>query len=203
MEDTFATRFLRYDRRGRLKAVGLYHDPLLGRTHMGPKALGLAPAFYMLPQNREMAEFLYRNAVTSVGWNRSRLPVLGPTSEPRMFSLGLLLAREFGDHTTERRLLRKLGRFENGRYFCSDDAGAEDEFGYFFTFNERYPRGQESALLMLRELLGGEGELAAAKLNAGAGHVPATSAIARTRIRELASAPVILRSMNVGCPCCG
>jgi len=158
LEETFKSRFLKFDRRGNLKSVGLYHDPLLNRTHMGPRAFGLAPAFYVLPQNREMAEFLYRNAVASVGWNRWWLPVLGPTSQPRMFSIALLLAREFGDQTTERRLTRKLGSFENGRFFSSESEDSKDEFGYFFKFDEKYPRGQESALLMLRELLDGEGE---------------------------------------------
>jgi len=152
LENTFKTKFLDFDSAGKLRSVGLYHDPLLERTHSQGRAGGLAPAFYVLPQNREMAEFLYRNAVASVGWNRWWLPVLGPTSMPRMFSIAMLLAREFGDHTTERRLTRKLARFENGRHF------GEDEFGYFFKFGEAHPRGQESALLMLRELLDGEGE---------------------------------------------
>ena len=159
LENTFKTRFLGYDSRKNLRTVGLYHDPLLERTHAGPRALGLAPAFYMLPQSRPMAEFLYRNAVSSVGWNRRWLPVLGPTSQPRMFSIALLLAREFGDHTTERRLARKLGRFENGRYFDGGGAADADEFGFYFKFGEPWPRGQESALLMLRELLDGEGDL--------------------------------------------
>ena len=70
LEDTFKTRFLEFDPRGHLRSVGLYHDPLLERTHRQPRAGGLAPAFYVLPQNREMAEFLYRSAVSSVGWNR-------------------------------------------------------------------------------------------------------------------------------------
>lgn len=161
LEDTFKTRFLEFDPRGNLRSVGLYHDPLLERTHRQPRAGGLAPAFYVLPQNREMAEFLYRSAVSSVGWNRWWMPVLGPTSQPRLFTIGLLLAREFGDHTTERRLTRKLARFENGRYFDAGDAAAgqyEEEFGYFFNFDEAYPRGQETALLMVRDLLDGEGE---------------------------------------------
>ena len=161
LEDTFKTRFLEFDPRGNLRSVGLYHDPLLERTHRQPRAGGLAPAFYVLPQNREMAEFLYRSAVSSVGWNRWWMPVLGPTSQPRLFTIGLLLAREFGDHTTERRLTRKLARFENGRYFDAGDAAAgqyEEEFGYFFNFDEAYPRGQETGLLMVRDLLDGEGE---------------------------------------------
>jgi hypothetical protein len=162
LDETFKSRFLDFDRHGNLKSVGFYHDPLLNRTHMGPLVSGLATAFYMLPQNAEMAEFLYRNAVASVGWDRSGQAVVGPTGEPRMFSIALLLAREFGDQTTERRLSQKLAEFENGRFFGLDNDSATDEFGYFFEFDESYPRGQESALLMLRELLVGEGELSSA-----------------------------------------
>ncbi len=162
LESTFKKRFLEFDSRGNLRSVGLYHDPLLERTHSGPRATGLAPAFYVLPQNRQMAEFLYDNAVSSLGWNRRWLPVLGPTSQPRLFTIALLLAREFGDHTTERRLMRKVTGFENGRYFSAagvKEGDGQDEFGFFFKFGEAYPRGQESALLMLSELLEGEGEL--------------------------------------------
>ena len=85
--------------------------------------------------------------------------MIGPTSQPRIFSIALILAREFGDHTTERRLNNKLAGFENGRYFSGGEDEDQSEFGYFFKFGEPWPRGQESALLMLRELLGGEGEL--------------------------------------------
>jgi hypothetical protein len=147
-----------FDARGNLRWVALYYDPLLERLHGRHRALGLFPAFYVLPQNRRLAEQLYRSAVAAVGWDRRWLPVLAPPGgEPRALSLALLLARELGDHTTERRLARKLARSENGRFFESDAAGEGDEFGFFFRYGEPYPRGQESALLMLRELLDGEG----------------------------------------------
>ena len=161
LENIFQKRFLSFDGRGNLKSVAFYHDPQLNRTHRGPRAGGLAPAFYILPQNREMAEFLYRNAVASVGWDRRWLPVIGPKSAPRMFTIGLLLAREFGDWTTERRLLSKLGSFDGGRYFNEADEN-QDEFGFFFEFGEAYPRGQESALLMLGDLVDGEAGWSAA-----------------------------------------
>lgn len=162
LEDTFRSRYLGFDRNGNLKSVGFYHDPLLNRTHMTSVLSGLPVAFYVLPQNRDMAEFLYRNAVASVGWDREGLPVTASSRLPRMLTIALLLAREFGDQTTENRLTGKLGSFENGRFFSSAGSAAKDEFGFFFEFGEEYPRGQESALLMLRELLDGEGELSRA-----------------------------------------
>jgi hypothetical protein len=156
--EVFPRRYLEFSARGKLRSVALYYDPLLGRTHGRNRILGLFPAFYVLPQNRQLAELLYRNAVASVGWDRRWLPVVAPPGrEPRALSLALLLAREFGDQTTERRLARKLAGFEGGRFFESDGAGEGDEFGFFFRYGEPYPRGQESALLALRELLHGEG----------------------------------------------
>ena len=158
VEETFQERYLRFDSRGRLKSVALYYDPLLERAH-GQGALGgIGPALYMLPQNRPMAEELYRAGVASVGWDRRWMPVLGPTSEPRFFTIAMLLAREFGDHTTARRLARKLGRFENGRFFDASSEGETDEFGYFYGYGEPYPRGQESAIRILAELLHDEGD---------------------------------------------
>ncbi len=158
LEDFLRRRYMGFDAGGNLKWVGLYYDPLLDRVHRTLRAFALAPAFYVLPQNRELGELLYRGAVASVGWDRRWWPVLNPGGEPRMLSLALLLARELGDHTTARRLERKLGGFENGRFFDGTDGADADEFGFFFRYGEPWPRGQESALLMLRDLLDGEGE---------------------------------------------
>ncbi len=158
VEDTFKKRYVGFDARGNLNWVALYYDPLLERTHGRRRAFGLFPALYMLPQNRPMAEKLYRSGVASLGWDRWWMPVLGPTSVPRMFTVAMLLAREFGDHTTARRLERKLARFENGRFFDASGGSDEDEFGYFFKYDEPWPRGQESALKILGELLHDEGD---------------------------------------------
>ncbi len=164
VEDVFRKRFMAFDGRGNLKGVGLYYDPVLERLHGNHRAFGLAPAFYAVPQNRPLAELLYRNAVAAVGWDRRWLPVLNPGGEPRLLSLALLMAREFGDHTTARRVEKKLAGFENGRFFDTDTdvdgrgTGDPDEFGFFFRYGEPHPRGQESALLMLRDLLDGEAD---------------------------------------------
>lgn len=158
VEDTFRKRYVGFDGRGNLKWVALYHDPLLDRTHGRLRAFGLFPALYMLPQNRAMAETLYRGAVASLGWDRRWIPILGSTEMPRLFTIGMILAREFGDHTTARRLERRLARFENGRFFDASGGTDEDEFGYYFKYGEPYPRGQESALKILGDLLHDEGD---------------------------------------------
>lgn len=161
VEDFLKKKYMGVDAGGNVKWVALYYDPTIERLHGRNRAFGLAPAFYVLPQNREVGELLYRNAVASVGWDRRWLPLLNPGGEPRMLSVALLLARELGDHTTARRLERKLGGFENGRFFdgAQENRGGDaDEFGFFFRYGESWPRGQESALLMLRDLLDGEGD---------------------------------------------
>jgi hypothetical protein len=164
VEDFLRKKYLGFDAGGSLRWVGMYYDPLIDRVHQTQRAFGLGPAFYVLPQDRPLAETLYRAGVASVGWDRRWLPVLNPGGQPRFLSVALLLAREFGDDTTARRLTRKLRGFENGRFFSGADGvdqadgEGQDEFGFFFRYGEPWPRGQESALLMLRDLQGGEGD---------------------------------------------
>ena len=156
--EAFKKKFMGFDQRGRLKWVALYYDPLLDRVHGDRRVLALFPSIYVVPQNRELGELLYRNAVASVGWDKPWLPVLQPGRDPRPLTLGFLMAREYGDHTTARRLGRKLAKQENARFFDSRGGDDADEYGHFFRYGEPYPRGQESALYMLKDLLDGEGE---------------------------------------------
>ena len=160
VEDRLNKKYIGRDPRGNLKWVALYYDPLLDRVHGNHRAFGLAPSIYILPQNRALGEELYRNAAASIGWDKWYLPVIRPGSEPRSMTIALLMARELGDTTTARRLGAKMAKWENSRYFdASDDANdGDDEFGHFFGFGEKYPRGQESALYMLKDLLDGEGD---------------------------------------------
>lgn len=158
VEEAFKKKYMGFDQRGRLKWVAFYYDPLLDRIHGNSRISGLFPSIYVVPQNRELGELLYRAAVSSVGWDKRWMPVLYRGPDPRGLTVGYLLAREFGDHTTARRLGRKLESMENARFFDSEDRQDADEYGYFFKYGERYPRGQESALYMLKHLLDGEGE---------------------------------------------
>lgn len=158
VEDTFKKKFMGFDSRGRLQWVALYYDPILDRVHGDRRILGLFPSIYVVPQNRALGELLYRNAVASIGWDKRYLPVLFPGGDPRPLTLGFLMAREYGDHTTARRLGKKLAAMENSRFFDADGGNDDDEFGHFFRYGERYPRGQESALYMLKDLLDDEGD---------------------------------------------
>jgi hypothetical protein len=153
IEDFLTKKCMGFDRRGNLKWVGLYYDPQIDYVQGRSAIAGLLPTLYLLPQNRVLAEDLYRKAVASVGWDKAWLPTIAPKSQPRIATMGYLLAREFGDATTARRLGKALDRNANGRFFNSLDEGEPEEFGYFFGFGERYPRGQESALLMLADVM--------------------------------------------------
>ena len=48
-----------------------------------------------------------------------------------------------------------LDRKSEGRFFDGGDEGSPEEFGYFFRFGEAWPRGQESALYMLADVMDG------------------------------------------------
>lgn len=148
----FAKRhFLKVDMRGRLTSFPLYYDPLQEALCAFPdEATGLgaiAIAPYVLPQHREFAEFLYRESVRLLGWS-SPARLLHPIApDPRFLLIGLFMARELGDATTEKRLREYAEARYEPRWF--GDEGTR--FGWWFGTGEPYPRGQLSALLMLSE----------------------------------------------------
>jgi hypothetical protein len=158
VDETFKKKLMGFDGRGNLKWVALYYDPLLDRVHGNNRVLGLFPSLYVVPQNRALGELLYRNAVGSVGWSKWYLPLLFPGGDPRPLTVAYLLAREYGDHTTARRVGAKLARIENARFFDGAGGDDRDEYGHFFSYGEPWPRGQESALYVLKHLLEGEGD---------------------------------------------
>jgi hypothetical protein len=158
VEDAFKKKFMTWDRRGNLRGVALYYDPLLERAHGNNRIFGLFPAIYVAPQDRALGELLYREAVASLGWDKRWMPILYPAKDPRGLTIAFLLAREYGDDTTARRLGKKLARMEGGRFFDGGGGSDADEFGYFFRYGEPWPRGQESALYLLKALLDGEGD---------------------------------------------
>ena len=151
VEDVLTKKFMAFDRRGRVVWIGLYYDPLIDHLQAPSAVGGLAPGFYILPQDRPLAEKLYHRTVSLLGWNKKYLPVL-PVPLQRAMTLGLVLAQELGDETTARRLRKRVERKFQPRFFGEDNS----EFGWWFGLGEAYPRGQESALLMLADI-GGEG----------------------------------------------
>lgn len=135
------------DKAGRLQWVAMYYDPLKEHVHSLPPPLGLAIAFYALPQAPEFAEFLYRAAVSFLQWDNPAAPLVA-TPDPRTMALGLALARELGDYATEARL-----RAHAEVHFEPKSFGeGGEQFGYWFGLGEPWPRGQLSALALCADV---------------------------------------------------
>lgn len=143
--------YLTLDARGGLKSFPWYYDPLEEVLFGFPSdatafaALSITP--YVLPQNREFGEFLYRESVRLLGWDNPAKPMLGFVKDPRFLAIGLMIAREVGDTVTEQRIREVAERDFEPRWFGDEDT----RFGWWFGTGEPYPRGQISALMMVSE----------------------------------------------------
>lgn len=128
-------------RDGKLQSVTRYYDPLVNyKLNVGPSG-GANIAFLLAPQQRELATFLYEAAAEALGWRKQGATV-------RLSAQGLIMARELGDQTAVAQLKGTAERESNPRFF-----GASDEkFGWFFHLKEAYPRGQQSAMMMVTEV---------------------------------------------------
>ena len=126
---------------GKLEWITNYYDPIVDYKANGGPGGGLLTAFLMLPQEPELATFLYEAAANSLGWNDPRAAV-------RVNPTGLLLSRELGDQTAYARLSAAAEREYEPRFFGDDD----EMFGWWFGLNEGYPRGQQSARMMVSEV---------------------------------------------------
>jgi hypothetical protein len=136
---------------GTLRWVTLYYDPLIQHHQtVGPSG-GFANAMYLIPQDPEFAEFLYHGAAARAGWSNPSVPVK-PTADPRFVALGRVLAEEFGDEVTARR----LGSYAEAQFEPRFAGADEEEFGWWFRLGEPWPRGQLSAIMMMAEV-GGRG----------------------------------------------
>ncbi len=140
-------KYYGFDKSGALQWVAMYYDPLKKHTHRTLPVMGLAIAFYAMPQSPEFAEKLYRAAVAFMQWDNPASPIMAPP-DPRMMTLGLATAKEFGDYATEARLRAHAeANFEP----CSFGEG-EGQFGYWFGLGENWPRGQLSALAICADV---------------------------------------------------
>jgi hypothetical protein len=133
--------FLGIGNDGRLEWVTSYYDPIVNHKANGGPGAGVGTAFLLLPQDRELATFIYESAANALGWNDPRVEIRA--SQP-----GLVLARELGDHTAVARLRAAAEREYDPRFFGDDN----EMFGWWFGLNEAYPRGQRSASMMVSEV---------------------------------------------------
>lgn len=144
-----AQNFIEYSRKnyvgvakdGKLEWVTSYYDPLVNFKLNGPPAAGLITAFMLLPQNREFASFLYEAAANAAGWR-------APNAQVRANATGLLLARELGDTLVAERLAAAADRESEPKFFGPHN----EKFGWWFNLNEGFPRGQQSATMMVSEI---------------------------------------------------
>lgn len=135
---------------GKLEWFALFYDPLINHVQTLPPMGGLAPAWFMLPQDRDLALYVYEAAMADSGWNDPRQPIpKHAPNDPRMITFALLHANEFGDVTGQERLREYAESHFGPRFFGDDD----DRFGWWFGFDdEKYPRGQWNAMMMLSEV---------------------------------------------------
>ncbi|PYP34226.1 MAG: hypothetical protein DMD49_00915 [Gemmatimonadetes bacterium] len=147
-EEHLKKKYMTFTPDGRMQSMGLYYDPQIDHVQAPNPIVGLAPCWYVVPQNRPLAEMMYQTAVTTLGWNNPAFTVMRPP-DLRFLTMGLVLAQEFGDVVTAARLRTSVEEWCEPRFFGSDDG----EFGFWFRLGEEYPRGQMSAFLMLGELV--------------------------------------------------
>ena len=137
--------YMRMSRDGKLESLTRYYDPIVDyKNNMAPQN-GLNVAFLLVPQQRELATRIYDAAANALGWRR-------PGGQVRASAYGLIVARELGDHSAVAALAAAAERESEPRFFGDRD----ERFGWFFQLKEAYPRGQQSAHMMVAEV-GDEG----------------------------------------------
>jgi hypothetical protein len=134
------THYISVSSNGKLESVTRFYDPLINYKANVGAAGGLDVALHLLPQQRELAAFLYEAATDALGWR-------GPNASSP-FSIPLILAREFGDEDVARRFKAAAEQANEPRFFGDHN----EKFGWFFQLNEPYPRGQSSAMMMVAEV---------------------------------------------------
>jgi hypothetical protein len=144
------------DRRGDLEWFAFYYDPIERQACTFPDDVTAVAALvtlpYIYPQRPDWGQWLYEASVRKLGWSNPKARVNQFVADPRPTSIALMIAHELGDDTTEKRLRDYVEEHCEPRRFGDED----DRFGFFFGWGEPYPRGQQSALLMVPEV-GGRG----------------------------------------------
>jgi hypothetical protein len=126
---------------GKLEWSTFYYDPVVNYKANQPLQ-NLGTVFYMLPQIPELARFLYQAAVSANGWDNPNTPVRG------LSHLAVAVSRAMGDETSFKKLSAAAEQQFEPKFFGEDNA----RFGWWFKLNEKYPRGQMSALMMTTEV---------------------------------------------------
>ena len=143
--------FTERDRSGDIKSFAFYYDPIESVAYTPPPGLSgygmLAPLFYLFPQAPTFGLELYEAGIRDLGWNDRTKSIVQGFNDPRWLCMILMLAREVGDLTTERRLKSLVEREWGPNFFDNDD-----RFAWRFGLEEDYPRSQLNSLLILTEI---------------------------------------------------
>jgi len=133
--------------RSEIEWMTTYYDPLenFKVNAPGTAGAGAGVAMHLLPQSPELATQIYEAAAQSLGWRDPRRQIAAN-------SAGLIMARALGDNTVIERLTAAAERQFEPRWF----GDSMDNFGWWFNLDEPWPRGQQSAQMMVNEI--GEGD---------------------------------------------
>jgi hypothetical protein len=126
---------------GKLEWSTFYYDPIVN-FKLNQPLQNLGTVFYMLPQNPELAGFLYKAAVAANGWDNPNAPMRG------LSYLSVVVSREMGDETSHKKLSAAAEQQFEPKFFGEDSAN----FGWWFKLAEKSPRGQQSALMMVSQV---------------------------------------------------
>lgn len=144
--------FTQRNAKGDITSFAFYYDPLEKFAYTPPQGLSgysmLAPLLYLYPQAPQFGLELYEAGVNALGWNNRTKSLVQAFDDPRWVTMTMMIAREVGDVTTERRM-KSVAEQEWGPDFFNDDA---DRFAWGFGLDEPHPRGQLNGLMILGEI---------------------------------------------------
>jgi hypothetical protein len=98
---------------GKLEWSTFYYDPVVN-FKLNQPLQNLGTVFYMLPQNPELAGFLYKAAVAANGWDNPNAPVRG------LSYLSVVVSREMGDETSYKKLSAAAEQQFEPKFFGED-----------------------------------------------------------------------------------
>jgi hypothetical protein len=133
---------------GDLDWFAFYYDPIaeqVGTLHEPFNAMVLLTMLH--PQERAWGTQLYELCMRAIGFSDPHLPVVQIARDQRMVITGLVMAREVGDTHTEQRLREIVENEFEPRFFGPEN----DRFGYWFGYDEPWPRGTLNATIMMAD----------------------------------------------------
>lgn len=130
-------RYLRHGRDGTVIGSTLYYDPIAGISMPGLPPVDLGLTFYLAAQRPEIARQLWSAVVGTLGWRDVDRPVAHIPDEPKMVSLGRVMARELGDEAATARLDTFTDELE-------PTWTADRGFFFGFGLDEEHPRGSRT-----------------------------------------------------------